>query len=335
MIPFIAKQDQLEVKIREWRQAGGDKLQVDSIAAYSGHPVYALTVTDPGRPRAGKKALYVSQPHAHEPGTTAGMADMIEQLLTGRDLEGRPCTFDRERVLAETIVTFNPIGNPFGRENAPELYYDGTRYTPAQFRCLIFGEDPQQPGRQWKRVDLWDAREELVPDPIGIVYEPIDEFRYVEPNRCQLSSYFKLFYRMDKTVRYDYWLDLHQMMFVNNQLADTGYTCQVFLPLADLTADAIKLENAAWGNEITEDWLKRGYAAAKPINTPYTDIQAEYFRRNFGEINKRMNRISTEVITNRPQYSVDLQVKAQSSAIETTLNRLLRPWETAGGGTDR
>lgn len=325
MIPFIARQAQLEQKIAEWRQAGGNKFRVESIRAYSGHPVYALSVSDFGRPREGKQALYVSQPHAHEPGTTAGMADMLEQMMTGYDLEGNACTFDRERVLAETIVTFNPIANPFGREHSPELYYDGSRYSPAEFRRLIFGADPEQPDRSWKRVDLWDAREEAhIPNPIGIVYEPIDEYRYVEPNRSQLSSYFKLFHRMDAQFRYSYWLDLHQMMFVSDRMVDTGYTCQVFLPYADLCAPEIKAIDDAWGNEITADWLRRGYAAAQPISTPYTDIQKEYFRRNFGDIHKRMYRISTEVVTNRPQYPVDLQVKAQSSAIETTLNRMLR-----------
>jgi hypothetical protein len=187
MMPFIAKQDQLEEKIAQWRRAAGDLLRVDSIVSYSGHKVYALTISDFSVPRADKKALYVSQPHAHEPGTTAGMADIIEQLLTGRDLTGRPCAFDRKKVLERTLVTFNPIGNPFGRENAPELYYDGTKYSPLAFRRLIFGEDPERPGKPWKRVDLWDIREENAPDPIGLVYEPIDEHRYVEPNRSRIQ----------------------------------------------------------------------------------------------------------------------------------------------------
>lgn len=321
MIPFIAKQAQLEAKLGEWQQLAGSLMKVEHLVTYRGHKVYAITITDFSQPRSDKKAIYVSQPHAHEPGTTAGMVDMIEQLLTGKDLLGNPCSFDRQKVLANTIITFNPIGNPFGRENSPELYFDGTRYSPKEFRCLIFGEDPDKPGEQWKRVDLWDIREEKAPNPIGIVYEPIDENRYVEPNRSQLSSYFKLFYLMDERYGYEYWLDLHQMMFVGANFQDSGYTCQVFLPLADLVAEHNANENTAWANEITNAWLKEGFAAKAPICTPYTDIQAEYFRKNYGEIHKRMSRISTEVITNRPQYPVDIQVKAQSSAIETTLLR--------------
>lgn len=322
MIPFIAKQNQLEQKISQWQRIADGKLQVDSITAYSGHPVYALTLSDFSVRRSNKKALYVAQPHAHEPGTTAGMVDMIEQLLTGKDLLGNPSRLDRENVLSTTVITFNPIGNPYGRENAPQLYYDGSRYDPEPFRCLIFGEDPERRGKPWKRVDLWDIREENAPNPIGIVYEPIDAFRYVEPNRSHLSSYLKLFYKMDAVHQYGYWLDLHQMMFLDSNLEDTGYSCKIFLPTAGLEAEHIAEENRAWADDITKAWLDNGYAAAKPIPSPYSGQQAEYFRRIYGDIHKRMNRITTEVITNRPGYPLEIQVKAQSVAIETTLRRL-------------
>jgi sugar phosphate isomerase/epimerase len=328
MIPFIAKQNQLEQKISQWLSIADGKLQVDTITAYSGHTVYALTLSDFSVQRSSKKALYVAQPHAHEPGTTAGMVDVIEQLLTGKDLLGNPSKLDRESVLTNTLITFNPIGNPYGRENAPQLYYDGSRYGPEPFRCLIFGEDPEQPGKQWKRVDLWDIREENAPNPIGIVYEPVDEFRYAEPNRCQLSSYLKLFHKMDAVHHYDYWLDLHQMMFLNSKLEDTGYCCQIFLPTAGLESESIAEENRAWAADITKAWLDNGFAAANPISSPYSGQQAEYFRRNYGDIHKRMNRITTEVITNRPGYPLEIQVKAQSAAIETTLQRLVKQMKT-------
>src|SRR5690606_24464187 len=58
MIPFIAKQDQLEQKIEEWRLAAGGKLQVEYIESYSGHKVYALTLSDFSVPRSDKKAVY-------------------------------------------------------------------------------------------------------------------------------------------------------------------------------------------------------------------------------------------------------------------------------------
>ncbi|WP_127579587.1 hypothetical protein [Paenibacillus koleovorans] len=323
MIPFIAKQDQLEQKLAEWRQLPESSLmKVEHLLSFTGHKVYAITISDFSIPREGKKAIYVTQPHAHEPGTTAGMVDVIEQLLTGRDLLGQSCTFDREKVLESTVITFNPIGNPFGRENAPELYYDGTKYSMNEFRCMIFGEDPENPGVQWKRVDIWDIREENAPNPLGIVYEPVDEFRYVEPNRHQLSSYFKLFYQMDAQYQYNYWLDLHQMMF-GQQDAEQGYNCIIFMPYPDNVAPQHAEENSRWADDITKVWLERGFGAKPPITTPYTDIQAEYFRRNYAEINNRMSRITTEVVTNRTLFPVDVQVKAQSAAIETTLARLL------------
>lgn len=322
MIPFIAKQEQLEAKLSEWRELAGPALQVEHIRSYSGYPVYALTLSDFSVPRSGKKALYVAQPHAHEPATTAGMADVIEQLITGRDLAGNPSKIDREKVLAGLVVTFNPIGNPFGRQRAPRLYYDGSEYGPEPFRCLIFGEDPERPGKPWKRVDVWDRRKEQAPDPIGIVYEPIDAFRYVEPNRCRQSSYFKLFQQMDAIHRYDHWLDLHQMMFIDSQYEDTGFNCQVLLPIAGHD-EIYAQKNKMWADAITAVWRDRGFAPAQPRRSGYTGEQADYFRRTYRDIHERMSRITVEGVTNRRLHPVDVQVRVQSAAIEASLAWLL------------
>jgi len=317
--PFIAKPAELEEKIREWKRAAGGKLQVDSLTSFSGHEVYALTLTDPNVPVVGKRRHYFAQPHAHEPGTTAGMADVIEQLVTGHDLRGQPTTLDVEKVLATTVLTFNPIGNPQGREAAPVLYWNGVDYDNEQFWCWMRGEDPNYPGRMWGRFDVWDDREVEAPDPVGIVYEQIDEHRYVEPNRSHLSTYFKLFFHMDSEFHYECWLSLHQTEFVRSE-----HNCMILLPLEGLAEDEVLEADWSWGVAIVDAWRAAGF---RPVPSPrhlgYTGDQARYFRENWGDLHKRMNIITTEVKNNARDATPEFQMDTQVVAIQASIERLL------------
>lgn len=316
---FPAKSKDLEAKIDEWKSTEG-KLRVDNICSYSGHKVYALTLTDFSNFSSDRKAHYFSQPHAHEPGTTTGMIDVINQLIMGVDLYGNPTEMDPEKVLAETILTFNPIGNPQGREKAPVVYWDGTKYSNEEFWCWMRGEDPENPGHMWKRLDLWDIRDENAPDSIGIVYEQIDEFRYVEPNRSHLSSFFKLFFMMNEEFHYSRWLDLHQMEFENSEL-----NCEMLMPLEGATSGEVEVENFKWAQDITAAWKHAGF---KPKSPPaplnYSGEQAEYFRKNWGALHRKMSILNTEVKNNSPDATPEFQTKAQAVAIITSINRLLQ-----------
>jgi len=316
---FLASQEQLENKIAEWSALAGPRLRIDYLTSYSGHKVYALTLSDFAVDRQRKRAHYFAQPHAHEPGATAGMMDVIQQLVTGRDLCGRPTPLDVEKVLAKTVLTFNPIGNPDGRERAPVLCWDGSEWSYGEFCCWMRGEDPHHPGRMWKRLGIWDRRQEEAPDPVGIVYEQIDEHRFVEPNRSQLSSYFKLFYRMDGRYEYETWLDLHQTEFVNSP-----FDCEIVLPLAGLDSGRIRADNAAWGKSIVDAWKRAGFRP-KPDAEPlgYSGAQADYFRENWGPLHKRMNILNTEVKNNAPDATPEFQISAQAIAITKSIERLL------------
>jgi hypothetical protein len=315
---FLSRPYQLEQKLAQWKEQAGDRLKVDYELSYSGHKVYGITLSDWSVPQSDKAALYAAQPHAHEPATTAGMIDVIEQLVCGTHMDGRATSLDVERVLAKTIVTFNPIGNPLGSDHAQYDYYDGSKITNDRFWCIMFGEDPDRPGKQWHRYDVFDTREVKAPDPIGIVYEPVDDFRYVEPNRSQLSSYSRLFRRMDAQYGYSYWLDLHQTEFVNSPTQ-----CCILLPLKDAAPQPIHEENVAWAEQITQAWQEAGYTAVSPKHTSYTGVQAEYFRQNWGKVHRRMNRITTEVKNNGTDFPADKQMAAEALAIETTLRRLI------------
>ena len=247
------------------------------------------------------------------------MIDVIEQLTIGRDLYGEPTALDIDRVLDQTILTFNPIGNPQGRQAAPVLFWDGSRYSNEEFWCWMRGEDPDAPGHMWKRLGIWDRRRECTPKPVGIVYEQIDEYHYVEPNRDQASSYFCLFHKMDARYRYEFWLDLHQTEFVNS-----AHTCEILLPIAGLAQGAVAKANLAWGQRIVDAWTRAGLRALpspKPLG--YTGAQADCFRQNWGALHERMNIITTEVKNNAPDAPPQFQVRAQAIAIQESVSRLL------------
>ncbi len=316
---FIARQAPLEAKIAEWQAAAPETLRVDHVTSYAGLKVYGLTLSDWRAPREGKRAQYIAQPHAHEPGATAGMVDVIEQLVTGRDLDGRPTSLDVDRLLSRAVITFNPIGNPQGREAAPVLWWDGSRYTNDEFWCWMRGEDPDHPGQMWERYDIWDRREVRAPEPVGIVYEQIDAHRYVEPNRSRLSSYFCLFALLDAAHGYERWLDLHQTEFVQSE-----DTCEVLLPLEGLTQGRIAEENLAWGRRIVARWQGAGMAARpEPRPTAYTGTQAAYLQAAWADLYQRLSHVTVEVKNNAPVATPQFQRQCQALAIEASLEMLL------------
>jgi hypothetical protein len=184
------------------------------------------------------------------------------------------------------------------------------------------GTDPSQPGKMWKRFDIWDSRKMKAPEPVGIVYEQIDKFRYIEPNRCQLSSYFKLFHKMDQYFHYENWLDLHQTEF-----EDRPFNCSILL--TDIAKSGPKAKemhqsNILWGQSIIDAWLKAGF---RPVPTPedllYNATQTRYFQQNWGPLHEKMNIINTEVKNNSPDASADFQVEAQTIPITKSIERLL------------
>lgn len=316
---FLSKQGQLEEKIDLWARAAPLKMRIDYVEPHTRHKVYAFTFTNPDAPAAGKQAVYFAQPHAHEPATTAGMIDVIEQLATGRDLAGRPAGFDVGKALDRLIITFNPIGNADGRERSPVVAWDGSRYSNEQFWCWMRGEDPDQPGQMWKRVDSWDIREEAAPDPIGIVYEQIDEHTFVEPNRSHDSSYFRLFFKMHDMFQYKWWLNLHQTEFVRSDR-----NAMVLLPLKEGPPPDVAKANEQWAEDIHQAWREDGFHPTdEPVVSDPGEPHASYFRRVFGPLHRDMHILTSEVKNNAPDFSPDEQMRANVTAIRATIERLL------------
>ena len=317
-IKFLAKPSQLEEKLKEWSCFKNSHMKISYIDSYSKYKVYAVTFTNYSVNNQHKKALYISQPHAHEPATTAGMINVMEQLATGKDLMGNETYLDVEKVLSNLIITFNPIGNPYGIECAPMLFWDGSKYSNQEFWCIVFGEDPEHPGQVWKRLGLWDVREVNAPNPVGIVYEPIDEYRYVEPNRSQRSSYFKLFHKMNAVYDYNYWLELHQTEFEGSE-----YNCMILLSPVGNSPKHIEKENLAFAKSVSSQWTKLGFKVREPKPSGYKGQQAEYFRENYLAINQKTSRITSEVKNNAQDFPAKVQLKANTSAIIASINYLL------------
>jgi len=316
---FLSGHKQLEEKITEWKCIAGKNMKVNFVTQYTGQRVYAITISDFSFCSHDKKVLYISQPHAHEPAGTAGMIDVIEQLLTGKDTSGNTANIDIEKTLKNTVLTFNPIGNPQGRDRSPVPFFDGTIYKDNEFYCIMYGEDPENPGKRWKRVDLWDVREEKsYPEFIGIGYEQLDEYRYAEPNRYNLSSHMKLFYMHHSEYNYKYWLDLHQTEFKNS-----NYNAMVYLPSLSSFSPITEAGNYKWAGKITSAWLRMGINPKDPAPLNATGQQAEYFKAIFGGLNKSMHTLLIEVKNNTLDFPPLLQMEAHVSAIKTSINMLL------------
>lgn len=316
---FTASPERLEQKVEQWVALSSPYLQLDFETAYSGRRVYALTITNATIPAQDKIPVYIGQPHAHEPATISAMVEVIEQLLTGKTLASQPTELDVQRILSKFILTFNPMGNPDGRARSPLDYFDGTQITNEQFWCVMRGEDPTQKGRMWGRYNIFDTRDPAlqVPDPIGIVYEQVDEYRYVEPNRHELSSFFRLFRRMDSRYNYRYWLDLHQTEFVNSEAK-----CCILLPLPAEEERKTDSINQAWAERITEIWEEHGFKTLAPKPLSYRGEQADYLRRVWSELDGRICRITTEVKNNSLSTPYPQQVLAQVLSIVGTFDWL-------------
>lgn len=318
---WLVKPHQTQPQLLEWARRYPHLVEMDSVQQFCGHEVYVITVTDRSVPDKDKRKCLFTQPHAHEPATTAACMNFLSQVLDGHHLDGSPTDLDRERILKETVLSFMPDGNPDGRSRSPELWWDGSKWSNDEFWCFMHGIDPRTL-KMWERFDHWDLREQ---DPrplsIGIVYEQIGEFEYVEPNRSHASAYFRLIHHMLDKYDYDQFLDLHQTEFVNSE-----HNCMMLLPiLQNELPEDVQRENALWAQKIIAAWQQAGASPipnAEPLN--YTGVQGDYFRNRWGHIYRRMPCISTEVHNNHPRTPPIEQRRLTEIAIRVSVERLLR-----------
>lgn len=320
---WISRPDEVDAQVAQWAEAYPETFRAESRRQFSGRPVWALTVTDRAVDDAAKRKLMVFKPHAHEPAPIAAQMNVISQLLTGASLDGQPGEFDRERVLRECLIVFMPDANPEGTARAPVEAWDGSEYTNDEFWAWMRGPDPAT-GLMWKRVDIYDEREEpVLPTRRGIVYEQIDEHRFVEPNRHHASSLFQWIFELLR--RHDDWemaLDLHQTEFVNSP-----HNAMVILPCVfDELPAPIQAYERAWAQEIVDAWTQvpgaSPIAEVKPLG--YTGEQRQYFVDRWGELYRRLHLITSEIQNNSARTPPALQQRLNEVAIRVSIERLLK-----------
>jgi hypothetical protein len=316
---WLAMPQQVEERVALWEREHPGLLVVDAITQHTGHRVLALTV---GAPPSGTRrpAAWFCVPHAHEPAGTAAIMDILQQLLTGRDLAGAPAGFDYRAARERLTLTFNPDANPGGRTWSPCVWWDGSRYSNDEFWTWMRGLDGQT-GKMWKRVARWSLRQEH-PLRRGIVYEQLNEHEFVEPNRDPGSSLVRLVRRLDARYAYRRSMHLHQTEFANSDR-----NCMINLPvLQPELPPPVQEANVEWARAVIARWTALGAAPVpEPRGFPYVrDTETvRWFRDCWGESQQRTPEIVVEVQNNNPRTPPEAQLELERGAIITTIEGLL------------
>jgi hypothetical protein len=319
---WIAYPHQVDAKVAEWQARFPEYLEVDLMLQYTRHKVYALTVTDRHLPAKPKRKLLCFVPHAHEPAGTVACMNFISQLLTGKHLDGCPSTLMRESVLEQTLLIFIPDGNPYGRSRSPEPYWEGRHFDNTEFMHLVFGIDTLY-WESFKRVARWSAKED-VPAYLGIVYEPINEYEYVEPNRGdEAASLVKLVRQLEESYTFDQVLNLHQTEFEGYE---AGENCFAMLPTLQAELPSPQQEyNLQWAQELMEVWTRVGGKTA-PLREgalPGGAIHRQSPVIPWSDLQRRAPMLTIEVQNNSPNTPHEMQLLLMESAIWRSVERLL------------
>jgi hypothetical protein len=309
---WLAMPEQVDPQILDWAKRFPDLVSLDKQPTLGGHTAYAITVTDPAV-TAPKRCLLFSQPHAHEPASTAGMMDILAQLLDGKHLDGRPADLDRKKALAQTVLTFIPLGNPDGRARAPQPWWDGSTHSNDQFLEIAFGRGTD--GKRFPRQGRWSSREQTSV-VLGIVYEQINDHEYVEPNRDRESSFFKLVRGALDRGPCDLHVDLHQTEFIGS-----SHNAMMLLPYMqkDLPPE-IQAKNRRAADAILQAWKAAGadiVPQAQPLG--YGEDQIRYFRATWGDIYRSIPQVSVEIQNNNPRTPPADQLRLMDAAIKAAI----------------
>jgi len=314
---WVSEPEEVEAMITGWVKEYPSLISVESITQFTGHRVHALSVTDKSvKDEAKVRGIFIV-PHAHEPAGTAACMDVVNHLLTGESLMGEATEMDRRGALAKLILTFVPDANPYGRSRSPERWWDGAKYSNEDFLNIAFGVD--EDGGRFHRYGRWCSLEHKS-KTIGIVYEKVWHYTYVEPNRDWSSSYYKILFKMLPENRYNLILELHQTEFESQP-----YNAEVMLPiLQENLPEKIRKYNEEWGRDLVEA-LNREKARSKPEPKPlgYTGEQKEYFVRYEGFITRTTPSITVEVQNNNTGTPPEKQLKYQEAAIKVTIEKML------------
>ena len=262
---WLVMPDDVEAQIAAWRRVRPD-IFVDDLESFSGHSIYALTLTDTSVPEEDKKVLFFQQPHGHEPAETAGAMELLSELITGESLDGRPTKLDVPTLLSRLVVIINPLGNPDGRSRSPvEVFDDSFTFIEGAYywNGKLRGDD-------WffihaGRFNL--SEHDFDPDyPIGLRYEQVSDGVFSDPwndPASELTENPTSMARLARTIldrhRVDAIVDLHQYPeqdFVHVWVAD--------FPDAEATERAHRM-----AQRVEDDWAKAGFHVSWRFKYPY------------------------------------------------------------------
>jgi hypothetical protein len=259
--------------------------------------------------------------------------NFVHQLLTGHHLDGTPSTLVREPVLQQTVLTFIPDANPFGRARCPEPFWEGQRYNNREFINMVFGigelysADPRKP--QWERFKRVDAfsMQESVPTRLGLVYEQVDEQRYVEPGRYdERASLVKLIQQLRTQYTYDQVLSIHQTEFEGLDI-----DCEAILPdLQSELPEERQAYNRQWAETLHAAWAGVGGTPRPELRgglfRGWTD-QLQLHRRMksgfFHELQRAAALLTLEIRNNHPATPAEQQLLLMDTAIWRSVEFLL------------
>ena len=301
--------DALAAELQAMDVAG---LRIDDFPQHGGRRVHTFTLDCQGEGSEARRRLFVARPHAHEPAGTAACTELVKAITGYGDYRSSNGEW-RRWVLERFVLTLMPDANPTGSQRAPVKFWDGTTIPNERFFLWMFGESGEVVGERFPRVDAWDMREVAPPSLLGIAYEQIDAFTYVEPNRDTRSTFFRAFHQLDETYAYEVWLDLHQTEYINSDR-----NAHVALPvcLDELPPD-VQERHRSLGEAIHARWREEGASPFDHPEAPYRthDVQRNYLAKVWRPITERMVHVVSEVQNNNVRTPVQTQVRLEMAAV--------------------
>jgi hypothetical protein len=273
---------------------------------HAGRTAYQVSVGTVGKPH-----IYYTRAHAHEPAGTAACFEWMRRF----------CREERNAwsawVLDNFRISFLADANPSGSQRAPIKFWDGSRIPNEVFFLWMFGESGEKEGERFPRVDSWDIREVESPRRVGIAYEQIDPFVYVEPNRDHRSTFFRAYFELNAREPVDVWIDLHQTEYIGSDR-----NAQINLPtnVDDLVSE-LSNQYFELGESIHERWRAEGARPRDQPQRPYTKnpTQRDFLNAVWASITPHSLHLVTEVQNNNPATSVEDQVRYQMAAMDEAL----------------
>lgn len=232
---------------------------------FGGEKVAALTMGSGGKEKTVR--LLAAVPHAHEPGPTAALVNLVSGIAEGKFLDGTPFPVDLRRAAGNILITVLPDTNPQGKTRSEVRAWTG-EISNDDFYKIVFGEAAD--GERFGRYPEWRISEHH-PRRIGIEYEALDADDYVEPNTSLRSTHTRAIDELFSRYRYTHFLDLHQHEYPEVVLLPAEYD--------ELTSvERLKLDE--WAKAIESEWAHLGIPFLAP-SIPYRGEPRQQFFKNY------------------------------------------------------